>query len=114
MLPSSFGITRWCLRAIHIPLRRSHPLLLAAIRPDHSAVVSWLVSSFLQSILAGLLTAFLLRHWLAKIMRIVSSSADARPATALACCLCYGSLRTTRTQLHKILANLPRRVNGSV
>ena len=90
MLPSSFGITRWCLRAIHIPLRRSHPLLLAAIRPDHSAVVSWLVSSFLQSILAGLLTAFLLRHWLAKIMRIVSSSADARPAPALACCLCTG------------------------
>ena len=35
------------------PLRRSHPPLLAAIRPDHSAVVSWPVRSFLQRQLAA-------------------------------------------------------------
>ena len=113
MLPSSFGITRWCPRAIHLSF--GDLTLLAAIRPDHSAVVSWLVGSFLQSILAGLLTAFLLRHWVAKLCGSSRRALTlARPATALACCLCEGSLRTTHTKLHQILPNLPRRVKGSV
>src|SRR5437660_11577373 len=39
------------------PLRESHPPLLGAVRPDHSAIVSRLVGSVLQAILATLLHA---------------------------------------------------------
>ena len=95
------------------PLRRSHPPLLAPVRPDHSAVVSWLVGGFLESIRAVLLTAFNLGHWVAKLRGSSRRALTlARPATALARCLCEGSLHTTK--VHKILPNLPRRVKGSV
>src|SRR5207253_11524227 len=39
------------------PLRESHPSLLGAVRPDHSPIVSRLVGSVLQAILAALLHA---------------------------------------------------------
>ena len=130
MLPSSFRHHPLVPESDPHPLRRSHPPLLAAIRPDHSAVVSWLVSSFLQSLLAVLLTAFLSGHWVAKLCGSSCRRTGKREQNP-------GRPRQLRTPLLpqrpepqrsqrapcfprdsprplKILATLPRRVKGSV
>ena len=77
------------------PLRRSHPPLLGAVTPENSAIVSWLVSSFLQSIITVLRPTFLSGHWVAKLCGS-SRRAPTLPGagTVSACCLCWGSLRT--------------------
>src|SRR4030095_16584338 len=97
-------------------LRRSHPPLLGAVRPDHSAIVSWLVSSFLQSIITVLLITFLSGHWVAKLC---GSSRRAPTLTGAgmvsACCLCERSLRTTRgNEVHQTVANVLGRTKGPV